>query len=199
MRLSEWRATGPSKEAGGARIAAVVDPVLTALGAPADPVCWVAWGEEPGVRYSILLPTPAGLVTCFVRVNVPGEGPRASAKLVRWARVQLGELAIETQGGHRLLAFQVEGEVLNGADEVADRVAAFALELFAAMDGRPAPEPARAAGRRGTRTSTAAAGSPKSTSRTSGPKKAVRTPNRRGAAALPALPAPAKRSAGSSR
>jgi hypothetical protein len=140
MRLSEWRASGPSKEATGAKIAAIVDPILLALGAAPDPHCWVAWGEEPGVRYTIFVPTPAGLITSFVRVNVSGEGPRASSKLIRWARVQLGELAIETQGGHRLLSFQVEQQVIHGADEVADRIARFAGELFAAIDGRTLPE-----------------------------------------------------------
>jgi hypothetical protein len=140
MRLSEWRAAAPSKEAVAAKVAAVVDPVVAAFDVGLDPECWVAWGEEPAQRYSILIPTPAGLVTCYVRVNVPGEGPRAAAKLLRWNRVQLGELAIETQGAHRLLSFQVEQLVLRGADQEADRVAAFALDMFAAVDGRPAPE-----------------------------------------------------------
>jgi hypothetical protein len=63
--------------------------------------------------------------------------------VTRWSRVQLGELAVETQGGHRLLSFQVEQQILRGADEDADRVARFAIELFAAIDGRPAPEAAR--------------------------------------------------------
>lgn len=140
MRLSEWRAAAPSKEAVAAKVAAIVDPVVAAFDVGLDPDCWVAWGEEPAQRYSILIPTPAGLVTCYVRVNVPGEGPRAAAKLLRWNRVQLGELAIETQGPHRLLSFQVEQLVLRGADQEADRVAAFALDLFAAVDGRPTPE-----------------------------------------------------------
>lgn len=139
MRLSEWRAASPNKEAASAKIAAIVDPILVALGAGPDPTCWVAWGEEPAVRYAILVPTPAGLITCYVRTNVPGEGPRASAKLNRWSRVQIGELAVESQGTHRLLSFQVDQQVLNGADDRADQVAAFALALFAAIDGRPAP------------------------------------------------------------
>jgi hypothetical protein len=139
MRLSEWRATSPVKEAGGTKVALVVDPVLRALGAEPDPECWVAWGDEPAVRYTIFVPTPAGLITAFVRVNVPGEGPRASAKLIRWSRVQLGELAIETQAEHRLLSFQVEQQVLKGADQKADRIARFALELLAAVDGRVLP------------------------------------------------------------
>jgi hypothetical protein len=147
MRLSEWRATGPSKEASSAKIAALVDPILGALGAEPDPHCWVAWAEEPAVRYTIFVPTPAGLIVSFVRVNVPGEGPRASSKLIRWSRVQLGELAIETQGGHRLLSFQVEQQVIHGSDQVADRIARFAGELFAAIDGRPLP-PQTAAKRR---------------------------------------------------
>jgi hypothetical protein len=141
MRLSQWRAAAPSKEAGNPKVAALVDPVITALGAESDPHGWIAWGEEPAVRHTVLVPTAAGLITCFVRVNVPGEGPRASAKLVRWNRVEIGELAIETSSGHRLLSFQLEGHVLQGADDAADRIAAFALEIFAAIDGRPRPEP----------------------------------------------------------
>lgn len=148
MRLSEWRRAAPSKEAGAARLAAIVDPVLAALGADDDPSAWVAWGEEPGVRHTILIPAGAGLISCFVRVNVPGEGPRVSAKLIRWNRVQSSELAIETSGSHRLLSFQVEGHVLQGADEVADGIAAFALDVFAAIDGRPRPEPRASTARR---------------------------------------------------
>jgi hypothetical protein len=76
---------------------------------------------------------------------VAGEGPRASGKVVRWSRVQLGELGVEIQGGHRLVSFQVETHVLNGADDTADRIAAFAQALFAAVDGRPAPAARRTA------------------------------------------------------
>jgi hypothetical protein len=97
----------------------------------------VAWGDDPAARYLVLAPTPSGLVQLNVRVNVPGEGPRAGGKIVRWARVQLGELGVEIQGGHRLVTFQVDTLVLNGVDEAADRVAAFAQALFAAIDGRP--------------------------------------------------------------
>jgi hypothetical protein len=141
MRLSEWRAAAPSKEAVAAKVTAVVDPVVAAFGVGDDPDCWVAWGEEPAQRYTILVPAGAGLVTCYIRVSVPGEGPRAAAKLLRWNRVQLGELAMETQSGHRLLSFQVEQLVLRGADAEADRIAAFAMDLYAAIDGRPKPDP----------------------------------------------------------
>jgi hypothetical protein len=117
--------------------------VLSALGVlDTDPDAWVVWGEDPGTRYVVLVPTAAGLIVTHVRVNVPGEGPRASAKLVRWGRVQIGELGIETQGGHRLLSFQLEGQILRGADEEADQIGAFALAVFAAIDGRSSPSPA---------------------------------------------------------
>ena len=122
------------------KVLAVVEPVLGALGTGADARCWVAWGDDPSIRYVILAPTAAGLVTCHVRVNVPPDGPRATAKLTRWARVQLGELAVETQAGHRIASFQVEGQVLRGADAQGDQVAGFALGLFDAMDGRPVRE-----------------------------------------------------------
>ena len=139
MRLSAWRAAAPHKEAATAKVAAVIDPILAAFGAEPDPYCWVVWGDEPAVRFVVLVPTEAGLIHCFVRVNVPQEGPRATTKLVRWNRVQIGELGLETQAGHRLLSFQVEQQVLRGVDDEADRVAAFALRVIAAIDGRPLP------------------------------------------------------------
>jgi hypothetical protein len=182
MRLSEWRASSPSKEAGGAKVAAIVDPILDVLGAGPDPNCWVAWGEEPSVRYAIFAPTAAGLITCYVRVNVPGEGPRASAKLIRWNRVQLGELGMETQGAHRLLSFQVEQQILNGADETADRIATFALQLFAAIDGRPIPEAATA--RRKGRTAAAKTAGRTSAARRPQGSKAAATGSRGSAVAL---------------
>jgi hypothetical protein len=122
VRLSAWRAAAPNPAAVTAKVAAVVDPVLVAFGAEEDPHCWVAWGDEPGTRFTILVPTDPGLITCFVRVNVPMEGPRASAKLIRWNRVAIGELGVETQAGHRILSFQVEQNVLRGVDGEADLV-----------------------------------------------------------------------------
>ena len=137
MRLSEWNAAAPHKDSVNPKVLAVVEPMLAMLGCEPDPPCWVAWGDDPGMRYMIFVPTDAGMVQVNVRVNVPGEGPRAAGKLVRWHRVQIGELSVEIQGGHRLLTFQVESHLLHGADVEADAVAAFAEALFAAMDGRP--------------------------------------------------------------
>jgi hypothetical protein len=139
VRLSAWRAAAPHKDAVTAKVAAVVDPVLAAFGAERDPHCWVVWGDEPANRYSILVPTDPGLIHLFIRVRIPGEGPRATTKLVRWNRVSIGELAVEMQAGHRLLSFQIEQQVLRGVDAEADRIAAFALRVIAAIDGRPLP------------------------------------------------------------
>jgi hypothetical protein len=139
VRLSAWRAAAPHKDAVSAKVLAVVDPVLRAFGAEPDPHCWVAWGDEPANRYSILVPTDPGLIHLFVRVHIAGEGPRTTTKLVRWNRVAIGELLVETQAGHRLLSFQIEQQVLRGVDAEADRVAAFALRVIAAIDGRPLP------------------------------------------------------------
>ena len=131
------------------RSSSVLEQALTALGADTDPECWVAWGDDPAIRYLLLVPTPSGLLQISVRVAVPGEGPRAGGKVIRWNRLQLGELAVEIQGGHRLVTFQVENLVLNGADAAADGISAFAQALFAAVDGRSlAPRPA-AKGRTG--------------------------------------------------
>ena len=153
MHLSDWRGRSPHKDSLSPKVLAVIAPVLATLGSNPDPDCWIVWGDDPAVRYLVLVPTDAGVLEVHVRVNVPQEGPRAGGKVVRWTRVQLGELAIEIVGGHRLVTFQVEGQVLRGSDEEADAVAAFALLLFAAADGRPvsaAPERARPAARRRT-------------------------------------------------
>jgi hypothetical protein len=143
------------------KVLAVVEPVLTAMGAEPDPPCWVAWGDDPTIRYGILVPIPAGLIVCVVRVNVPGEGARTTAKLVRWNRVQLGELAIETQAGHRIVTFQVDQYVLRGVDDHADTVGGFALALYAAVDGRPLPDLGGGARRRAGRGKAATKGAAK--------------------------------------
>jgi hypothetical protein len=170
-----------------AKVLAVFEPVLAALGCGRNPICWVVWGDEPATRYVILVPTLPGLVSCHVRVNLPQEGPRASAKLGRWNRVQLGELAIETQGSHRLISFQVESHVLRGIDAEADAIAAFALVLLGAVDGRLPLEPAtapggrasggRTAGRTGGRAGTSRAGAT--------PSKAAGQPARAAASRRP--------------
>lgn len=137
MRLSEWRTRAPHKDSMTAKVLAVIDPVLASLGAEPDPSTWIVWGEDPGVRYVMLVPTDGGLLQVLVRVNVPGEGPRASAKVIRWSRVQLGELGLEMVSGHRSVGFQVESHILRGSDDDGDAIASFALEVFARIDGRP--------------------------------------------------------------
>lgn len=138
MRLSEWRSRSPDRDAMAAKVMASATEALALLGAERDPDCWISWGDDPGVRYTILAPAPAGLVVVNVRVNAPGEGPRASGKIVRWHRVQVGELSVEIQGAHRLITFQVESQLLHGANDDAGEVARFAGSIFAAIDGRSA-------------------------------------------------------------
>jgi hypothetical protein len=140
MRLSAWRAEAPKRESVSAKVMAALEPLLATLGGEPDPECWVAWGEDPGTRYTVLMPVAAGLALCGVRVNVPQEGPRVSGKLIRWSKVQLSELSAESQTGHRLLSVQVEQLVLRGHDEEADRIAAFVNLVYAAIDGRPLPK-----------------------------------------------------------
>ncbi len=108
MRLSEWTASAPAGAVTPA-IQSALGGILGPLGADADPECWVLWGEEPHVRWSFMVPTDAGLVTGHVRVFVPQEGPRATGKLVRWSRVQVGEFVVETQGPHRVMSATLEG------------------------------------------------------------------------------------------
>jgi len=142
MRLDEWADEAPAAEAVAPRVLGVVRPVLAALGAPEDVDVWVVWGDEPTTRWVVLAPTSAGLVTASVRVNIPQEGPRAAAKLTRWPRVQVGDLAIEMQGVHRVVATTVEGQVLRGVDDVADRIARFVSTIYSAIDGRDIVKPA---------------------------------------------------------
>ena len=136
MRLSEWQARAIHPASIADKVLAPARDALALLGAERDPECWIAWGDDPAVRWMLLVPSAAGLVQVNVRVNVPGEGPRAAGKLIRWHRAQIGELSVEVQGGHRLLTFQVESILLHGADAEADAVAEFVDGLFAAMDGR---------------------------------------------------------------
>lgn len=139
MRLSEWSAVAPSRGSVAPKVLAVAASALATLGASPDPDCWASWGDDPAARWLLLVPTPAGLVTAHIRVNVPQEGPRAAAKLVRWSRVQLGEVAVEVQGAHRLMSASVDGVVLRGADAEADALGIFLQAILAAIDGRPLP------------------------------------------------------------
>jgi len=151
MRLSVWRAAAKPREALGPKVTAVLQTVLTTLGAEDDPHCWVAWGDDPAARYTVFVPTSAGLVVAAVRVNVPQEGPRVSAKLARWSKLLPSELTVEAQAGHRLVSLQLEQQVIKGIDDDADAVARFILVLLAGIDGRPWPSfdppPERGTGR----------------------------------------------------
>lgn len=136
MRLSEWQARTTHRDSMADKVLAPARDALALLGADRDPECWIVWADDPGARWTMLVPAAAGLIQVNVRVNVPGEGPRSAGKLIRWHRVQIGELSAEVQGGHRLMTFQVESQLLHGADAEADAAAAFVESLFAAMDGR---------------------------------------------------------------
>jgi hypothetical protein len=146
MRLSEWRPLSPRRESLSAKVLAVLEPMLATIGAEPDPHVWISWGADPGIRYALLALTPGGVVVCTIRLNPAGDGPRIGAKLVRWSRVQIGDVDLETQQAHRLLTVQIEGQVLRGVDADADRVSRFVQAVLAGVDGRPIPsldEPGR--------------------------------------------------------
>lgn len=140
MRLSEWREKAPLPEAASDRVMAVVQPLLVDLGARADAECWVVWGEDPGMKYSILSSSLAGLITVAVRPIGGEEGPRATAKLVRWSKLNVSELSVEASGGHRIVAVQVDSHVLKGFDDEADRICEFVRGLVAGIENRSAAQ-----------------------------------------------------------
>jgi len=148
MRLSGWRARAPGKEGLNPKVLETVGTILEALGADADAHGWLTWGDETGSRWTYVAPCPAGLAVVNVRAGSPTDGPRAGGRLVRWAKVQVGELAVETERGHRLVMFQVEGQPIRGTDDHAGEVAAFAALILAGVDGRPLPDLDAQAGNR---------------------------------------------------
>jgi hypothetical protein len=148
MRLGGWRSKAPGKDGLNQKVLDSVGPILACLGAEADPHCWIIWGDETGSRWTLMAPCSAGLATVNVRAGGLGEGSRAGGRLIRWSKVQVGELAAETERGHRLVMFQVEGQPIRGTDANADDVAAFAGLTLAGLEGRPLPnldKPARRA------------------------------------------------------
>jgi hypothetical protein len=140
MRLSEWRQTERGKKVMTSKQAAAFEPCLRGVGASKDPLAYVIWGDDWQARYTIFAATDAGLATCNVRVNIPQEGPRASAKLIRWHKVAMGDLNVEAHHGHRYVTTQVEGQVMQGIDDDADRITTWVAHLFARIDGRAAPD-----------------------------------------------------------
>ena len=147
MRLSGWRTKAPGRDGINQKALDAVGSILESLGAEADPHCWVTWGDETGSRWALMAPCAAGLAVVNVRAGGPGEGSRASGRLVRWSKVQLGELAAESERGHRLVMFQIEGQPIRGTDDEGDGVAAFAGLALAGLEGRPLPDLDRGAPR----------------------------------------------------
>ena len=198
MRLSGWRKTAPTNDSMGGDVIAMLKPVLVDLGADADPTCWVVWGDDPQLRYSVLVPTLAGLILASVRTSGPEGVPRASAKLTRWPKLAVSDLTLESSGGHRIVAVQVESLVLKGIDDEADRICEFVRGLMAEIDDRHlqqapvATVQAAAAGgaltapaSQATQPATTAAAAPKAAPKAV-PKAAVKTTRR--AATAPKVP-----------
>ena len=74
MRLSGWRTKAPGRAGINPKILDTVGSILMALGAEADPHCWVTWGDETASRWALMAPCPAGLAVVNVRAGGPQEG-----------------------------------------------------------------------------------------------------------------------------
>ena len=139
MRLSDWQASLRGQKLMTGKVATAYESALALFGEGPDSEAFVAWGDDPDVHYSLLVVGDAGLIVVVVRVNVPLEGPRASAKVVRWGRVAIGELAVEVQKGHKQATAQIDSYILKGVDEEADRIGGFVGHVLMRIDGRSAP------------------------------------------------------------
>lgn len=139
MRVSDWQATLRGQKLMTGKVAVAYESALALFGEGLDTEAFVAWGDDPEVHYSLLVIGEAGLIIVVVRVNVPLEGPRASAKVVRWGRVAIGELAVEVQRGHKQATAQIDSYILKGVDDEADRIGAFVGNVLMHIDGRRAP------------------------------------------------------------
>ncbi len=136
MKLSEWRKSAQGRKfIAGPRLA-VLNEALAGVGAGVDPEAFVDWTDDPENRITVLAAAEAGMATVNVRAGVGPEGARASARLLRWGRVQASELNAEVQGGHRLVTCQLESMVLKGGDADADAVAEWITHVYLRIDGR---------------------------------------------------------------
>ena len=141
MRLSEWRASSPSKDGRRGRRSPRSSIRCCGRSAPSRiRNCWVAWGEEPAVRYTIFVPTAAGLD----RVLRPGQRLRRGAAGNRQAHPlepRPARRAVDRDPGGPSPA-QLPGRATCAPRRPTRRQIAsprFALELFAAVDGRVLP------------------------------------------------------------
>ena len=130
MRLTEWRKKAPVRDAIDDRVMAVLGFLLSDFGADPDPECHLVWGDHPDLRYSVLVPVAAGLVSIAVRT----QDARATARLIRWPKLAIGEFSVEATGERRVVAVQVESYVLKGSDAEADLVAEFVRGLVLRAD-----------------------------------------------------------------
>jgi hypothetical protein len=134
MRLTEWRAKAPARDAINDRVMAILESLIADFGADPDPECHVVWGDRPDLRYSILVPAAAGLVAIAVRTAEGTQEARATARLIRWPKLALGEFSVEATGEHRVVAVQVESFVLKDVDAEADLIAEFVCGLVLHAD-----------------------------------------------------------------
>ena len=151
MRLSEWQKTTQGAKVMTAKVAAAYEPALRGVGAVRDPVAYVVWGDDPGVRYTIFAATDAGLGVCNVRVNVPQEGPRATAQAHPLEPRRRSATSTSRPTTATAMSWsRWRARCSQGVDEPPTASRSWIAHLFARIDGRvPLGPRSRPAGPRG--------------------------------------------------
>ena len=135
MQFSDWCETDEGRRRIPEPLVTLIGNAMRTLGVPLDAPAHVIWGDQPGQRFMVMLACDAGLAILGVRPSTPQEGPRVSGRLLRWSRVQVGELAIEAHHGHVQASAQMEGQVLQGLDAAGAQVAGWMAEVYRRVEG----------------------------------------------------------------
>ena len=138
MRLSEWRAKAPVREGLGAKTMAVVTPGARRPGRRGGSAGLGPVGRRPGHQVHDLRADDRPASRSCPSGQSRRVGHRATAKIARWSRVQIGDAGRRDRrpAPDDQLPARVVGPP-RARRNVADSIGRFALVLLAAIEGRP--------------------------------------------------------------